>query len=182
MVTKRIIKQKNNLKQTKKTNTSKISPKKFELALFLLKFILIFAIGTVLINILDLSNLTTFESNIVANTVGSIYVDGKIIETNNVFIITNNCLGLLTITVLAGLIFSTRRPNFEKKVVLFLLGAVFLFLINIPRLLLVVISARLGVDPEFIHVITWYIMSVIALLIWFYGVKLYYKKEPNELL
>jgi exosortase/archaeosortase family protein len=168
-------------KNKKKTN----NPKPFEnnknnikIGLFLLKFFVIFTILSTIINLLDLTMLNSWLAYISATTSTNLLVgpglfvlDNVIFLNGNKFIVTNSCTGLVSASILASVIFSLKKPEIKKKIVLLLVGTIILLFFNIPRLMLVLLSAKAGFDAELIHIFTWYIMSGLILLIWYYGTK-----------
>jgi exosortase/archaeosortase family protein len=167
-------------KNKKKTN----NPKPFEnnknntkIGLFLLKFFVIFTILSTIINLLDLTMLNSWLAYISATYTtfiighGLFVLDNVIFLNGNKFIVTNSCTGLVSASILASVIFSLKKPEIKKKIVLVLIGTIILLFFNLPRLMLVLLSPKAGFDADLIHIFTWYIMSGLILLIWYYGTK-----------
>ncbi|MBT4192536.1 MAG: archaeosortase/exosortase family protein [Candidatus Diapherotrites archaeon] len=149
---------------------------------FLIKFFIIYFVLSTIISLLDLSLITNYLAMLTASMLGLEFI-GNIIFVDSVrFIITNYCTGLMSGAILASIIFALKRPELKQKLLLFLFGFCLLLIINIPRLLLVLVSAKVGFDAEIVHTITWFVMSGIILVIWYYGTKSITKNDFNKLL
>jgi len=159
------LKAKNNSKNKDSDET------RLNIILFSLKFFLIYFIAHVLILLPDLSAVNELVAGVVASFFLLETKGAFIIVNNSLFEVTNSCLGLVSAGILAAAIFSLKKPELKKKLALFALGAVILFLINIPRLMLVIYSGLIGFDAELVHEMTWFIMSFFVLAIWFIGLK-----------
>jgi len=171
-----IMKQKRIKRKSEKKDVSKrIKPSKKEsIILFLLKFCVIFFGLAFLINYVDLSFFNNYAASVSSSLVGLENQGNAVIVDEKVFFVTNNCLGLLTASILAALIFSFNEPDLKKKFVLFALGTAIILVANIFRLSLVLFSATIGFDAELVHTLTWFLMSAIVLVIWYYGSKDYF--------
>ena len=177
---------KRKLKNTLNQSTKKIGKKKqiltnFDLLIFSIKFFLIFFTLSFIIEFLDLSIMSNFLTIIVSSILNLPFLDNQIFLNEKIFVISNACLGFSTISILFALIFSLKKPELIKKMSLFIFGAGFIFLINIPRLVVVVFSEIIGFDPDLVHTLTWFFMSLVVLVIFLLATKYYYKKELNEL-
>jgi exosortase/archaeosortase family protein len=106
-----------------------------------------------------------------ASILGLEFIGNIVFVDGSRFIITNYCTGLMSGAILASIIFALKRPEIKQKLLLFLFGFCLLLVINVPRLLLVLASAKAGFDAELIHTITWFVMSVIILVVWYFGTK-----------
>ena len=157
--------------------------KSFKMGLFLGKFFVIFAILTIIIELLDLSMFTSWLASICAVPFG-LEVQGNAIMINGQqFAVTNACTGLMSASILAAVIFALKKPELEKKMTIFIVGLVVLLVANIPRIMLVLWTATLGLDAGLVHTLTWFLMSALILLLWYYGTKLYAKIDDfSELL
>jgi exosortase/archaeosortase family protein len=144
---------------------------------FLIKFLVIFSILNVLIETTNLSVLTQFIASFVASVMGLTSVSNSVLVNGSIFVITNSCTGLVSASILASVIFALKKPSLAKKTVLFFTGLVILLVVNIPRIMLVLLVAKAGFDPELVHEITWFVMSAIILIIWYYGTKRILSKE-----
>jgi exosortase/archaeosortase family protein len=152
-------------------NELNLGSKNTKISLFLIKFFAIFFILTTLVELLDLLFFTEwlafisampFKVNVVSNLV---FVNGEN------FLVTNSCTGLVSASILAAIIFSLKKPLIKQKILLFLFGMGILLVLNIPRLMLVLWSASVGLDAELVHIITWFFMSIFILIIWYFGTK-----------
>jgi len=177
------------MKKAKKHLLSAISPskngqnEKRKLTLFLAKFFGIYFILTLALEFADLSVLTQSIAKIVGDAVG-MAVSGSVLQINShTFTVTNSCTGLASASILAAVIFSLKRPELKKKIGLFVAGTIVLLIANIPRVMLVMVAAQNGYDADLVHALTWFLMSAIILLIWYYGTKKIGKiKDFGELL
>ncbi|MDD3083807.1 MAG: archaeosortase/exosortase family protein [Candidatus ainarchaeum sp.] len=151
--------------------------------IFLLKFFIIFFVIELFILVSNLSFYNSFLAFISSSYLGFLS-EGNIIFINGTkFVVDNSCTGLVSIAILAGITFSLKNIDLFKKTKLFVFGSLILLLANIPRIMIVLISANIGFDAELIHVLTWFFMSVIVLLIWYFGLKNTFKiKDFSELL
>ncbi len=165
----------------KKSIFVKSSFAKNEIVLFLAKFLVIFFILTFLINSVDLSFFSEKEAALVAGVVGLQSQGNAVFLSEKTFFVTNNCLGLITASILAALIFSFKKPDLKKKLGLFAAGFVLIMVVNVFRLWFVLFSATNGFDAELVHTVTWFFMSGVVLFIWYYGSKKCFGKEVYEL-
>jgi exosortase/archaeosortase family protein len=139
--------------------------------LFLIKFFIIYFVLSTIISLLDLSFFTNYLAMLTASILGLEFIGNIVFVDGSRFIITNYCTGLMSGAILASIIFALKRPEIKQKLLLFLFGFCLLLVINVPRLLLVLASAKAGFDAELIHTITWFVMSVIILVVWYFGTK-----------
>ena len=149
--------------------------------LFLIKFFIIFLILSFIIELVNLSFLTEFITFISASYLGLDFVGSTIFVGVSTFIVTNSCTGLVSGAVLIALLFAGKMPTLGKKFFITIFGVCLLLLINIPRVMLVLLFAKVGYDADLVHTITWFVMSGIVLLIWYYGNKAVGIKNFNEL-
>jgi len=158
-------------KNTPKRRISAKSSGTSALLLFVAKFFIIYFILTALLELADLSWLTSAIAFAAAAPMGFAVLGSTVLVNGELFLVTNLCTGLMSASILAAIIFSARRPSFLKKLGLFVAGLVALLVFNIPRLMLVLYSAKLGMDAELVHTLTWFLMSALVLAIWFFGMK-----------
>lgn len=168
----------NNLKNKEKFSKNKSIDARI---LFCIKFFIIFFLLSFIIDRADLSFVNNYLAFLVASIMSLPY-QGNIIFSGKNFLITNMCTGLTTVSILAATIFSMRKPLLKNKLILFLVGSILIFLINIPRIMLVIYSEIFGFDSEIVHTFTWFIMSGVVLLIILFGLKFYYKKDLISIL
>ncbi|MCX6800993.1 MAG: archaeosortase/exosortase family protein [Candidatus Diapherotrites archaeon] len=144
----------------------------FKIAVFLAKFFLLFAFFSYAIEKINLSALNTYIAGITAAIAALPFSGNEIIIPNGEkFIITNLCTGLLSGSILFSIIFSLKRPAMKKKIITFLAGLAVLLLANIPRISIVLVAAKSGFDAELVHTTSWFLMSGLVVLLWYYGTK-----------
>jgi exosortase/archaeosortase family protein len=168
---------KSNLKKITTKNTQNKSNNK-PILIFLLKFFGIFLVLEALITLIDLTRLTNFITTIVANFFNLPYLNNIIFVNSSTFVVTNSCTGLVSLAILAAITLPLKRMQLKKKVLVLGIGAFFLLTINIPRIGVVIYSGLIGFDAELVHELTWFLMSAIILLVWFFGIK-YIQKEKD---
>ncbi len=153
-----------------------------KLILFLVKFFIIFFIISTIIELLNLTFLREFITYLSASYVG-VEFSGTIVSIGlTKFIVVNSCTGLVSGAILIALIFAGRKPKAQKKLILMVFGLCLLLIVNIPRVMLVLISAKVGLDAELVHITTWFLMSAIVIVIWYYGNKALGITNFNELI
>ncbi len=161
----------------KKSNNSSTTSHSKKILVFLIKFFVIFAVAQILIEFAPLAPLNNSIAYISASALNLERNGTEITIGENSFVVSNLCTGLVSASILGAIIFSLRRPKLEKKLALFLLGTIIILLVNIPRVMLVLLAAKIGFNAELVHEITWFIMSGIVLIIWYYGTKRMEKVE-----
>jgi len=89
------------------------------------------------------------------------------------FVIVPECTGIVGTSILAAIIFSLKKPEFKKKLLIFMAGAIPLLILNFIRVLLVTwIGKEFGVDTaEIIHVASWFMSTFLVLGFWYYLTK-----------
>lgn len=170
-------------KKAKKSTVNKATNHSKKILVFLVKFFVIFAVAQTLIEFAPLAPLNNTITEISASALGLESLRSDVVVGEGVFSVTNSCTGLVSVSILGAIIFSLRKPRLRKKLALFLAGAIIIMLINIPRIMLVLFAAKIGFNAELVHELTWFLMSAIILIIWYYGTKRMEKiKEFRELL
>ena len=168
-------------KSNKKSRIEFVFDKK--ILFFLLRFFFIFAALNILIDLAPLGVLNNSIATLSSSLIGLTSKENAIIVGEKVFLVTNSCTGLISVSILAAIIFSLKRPVLRKKIFLFIGGAILILLLNIPRISLILFSAKMGFDAELAHTLTWFFMSAIVLIIWYFGTKKIEEiNEFNELL
>ncbi|MDD3160065.1 MAG: hypothetical protein PHQ98_03795 [Candidatus ainarchaeum sp.] len=150
-------------KNKKKSTKLKLNKRLF----FLLKFFLIFSTLELIIINLNLEFLTKFLTLITATITNLPFHFNQINMNGQLFIITNSCTGLTTIAMFFALIFAFNYPKLEEKIKLFLIGGLILVIINIFRIIFILKYVKLGFDGELIHSLTWLVMSLVCIIIWY---------------
>jgi len=180
---KRAVKAKNARKNSRHLQKKQSFFVEKKLLLFVVKFFVIFAVLSALIELANLSFFTSFIAFVSASFLNAQWLGNVVFIRNSFFIITNSCTGLVSASILASIIFALKKPMLKKKVALFLLGTIILLAANIPRIIFVLYTAKIGFNAEVMHELTWFLMSAIVLTIWYYGTKrIEGIKEFNELL
>jgi exosortase/archaeosortase family protein len=139
--------------------------------IFILKFFLIYSILQILIYFIDLSFLENLIAFFIALMHGLPVNNNTIYFNETLFIIASNCTGLISGSVLAGVVFSLKKPELKEKIKIFLTGAVLLFFINLIRIYLVVLTGILFNLAELMHFISWFAMTAFILFFWIYLTK-----------
>lgn len=153
--------------------------------IFLIKFSIIFIILTTLIELIDLSFAQNFVAQLTANFSRLNFSGINIFVKEDVFAITKLCTGFLSIAILASIIFSLSKPQIGKKIKIFLVGAVALFLLNIVRVILVLeIGKSFGASAaQLFHIISWFSTAALIIIAWYFFTKRITKIENfSELL
>ena len=160
-----------------------ISVQRKKIIWFAVKFFAIFFALHAIIVSAELTLLNQLIAGISASSLGLMHSGNMILTGSGVFFITNSCTGLVSASILAATIFSLKKPGIKAKFAIFFTGLIIIFLANIPRIMLVLAAAQTGLDAELVHTLTWFIMSAIVLIVWYYGTKkIAGIKEFNSLL
>ena len=153
---------------------------------FLAKFA---AIYIVLQAVIQFGPLLPLEEAIASLEAGWIGAEnfGNIIDTggNGLFEISASCTGLVSASVLAAVVFSLRKPKLKKKAMVFAVGAIALFVLNLARVYIVLVSAvQFGIGmSEIVHIVSWFSTAAFILAAWYFGTKRIAKvKDFSELL
>ncbi len=138
-------------------------------AVFLIKFFLIYGILQAVILTAPLDPLENAIASLEATALG-LRAEGSVIGFNSHgFEIVPNCTGLMSISVLAAVIFSLKKPSLKKKLGLLAVGTAILFPANLLRVYLVLLAA-ISFDPGIggsLHITTWFITSAIIVAVWY---------------
>ena len=140
---------------------------------FVLKFFVLFSVLQLLIIIVDITTLQQWIASFAAGWAGLPSEGIGIFVKDGMFLVTENCTGLISSFILGSIIFSLQKPSFPKKITLFLLATLALLIINLFRVYFVVlIGATYGLSAgETVHVISWFVMSAAIIVLWYYGTK-----------
>ncbi len=142
---------------------------------FLLKFFIIFFFLQWLIFFLDISFIQKWVALIEGKFLG-LPVQGILVFVGQQpFEISVNCTGLISAGILASIIFSLKKPGIKLKLATFFLGGIALFFANLVRVYFVLVFAQIfSVQAaELVHIISWFAMSVLILLLWYYSSKVF---------
>jgi exosortase/archaeosortase family protein len=153
--------------------------------IFLAKFFFIFAVLQTAILALDMSLLSETIAKTEAIALG-LESYGKLITVNNeLYSIDANCTGVLSMAIVASIVFSLSKPRLKEKTRIFLSTSLVLFLLNLLRILLVLWTAKtFGPGPTgTVHIIAWFSTAAFILGLWYYSTKKIAKVEDfSELL
>jgi exosortase/archaeosortase family protein len=137
--------------------------------IFIIKFFVIFAILTLILETINFAFLQEFLTSIVAKILALQFEGNKIMIGTNTYIINNFCTGLLSGSIFIAIVFAFRKPEIKIKTLIALLGIIGLFLINILRLLLVLLVGTIDFSlAETTHIISWFLMSAAIIAFWYY--------------
>jgi exosortase/archaeosortase family protein len=154
-------------------------------ALFLVKFFAIFFVLQAIILFLSLNFLEQSLASFEAGLLG-LQVNGNTVFVNgNSFSVDANCTGLLSVAILAAIVFSLRKPKLEKKFLVFFVSGALLLLLNVPRLFFVLWAAKeYGVSvAEAVHELSWFSTGIFILFFWFFATRKIAKiKDFSQLL
>ncbi len=153
--------------------------------LFLARFFIIFAVLQALVLAASLNSVEQAIALFEAKMLG-LQSQGYIVFVGaERFSIDANCTGLLSTAVVAAIVFSLSKPELKKKLTIFFSAGLLLFALNIPRLYLVLWTAKEfgAAAAETVHVITWFSTAAFILLLWFFATKKIAKvKDFSQLL
>jgi len=151
-------------------------------AVFLIKFFAIYIVLQSAIVVAPIEPLKEGIASFEAGLLGLEYEGNSIIFNGHRAEIVANCTGLMSISVLAAIVFSLKRPAFKKKLGLFMAGAAVLFPVNLFRVYLVLLAANEFELETFeaIHTTTWFAMSAAILILWYYLTKRVTKEKELE--
>lgn len=121
-----------------------------------------------IIEFLDLIIINNFLAEYSAKFFGLSYSNNIIFVNGINFIVTNFCTGFVSVAILFSVIFSFNKPTIYNKTIIFVLGALILLVFNFFRIIFVIKMALIGFDAELVHTITWFIMSFLILIFWYY--------------
>ncbi|MDD5147886.1 MAG: archaeosortase/exosortase family protein [Candidatus ainarchaeum sp.] len=140
---------------------------------FIIKFFIIFFALQFLILALPLAPVRDFIAGTEGNALGMAVDGNRIFFGERGFEVTNSCTGLVSGAILAAVIFPLKKPGLKKKLAMAISGALVLFLLNFPRIWLVLAIARnYGAGlAELLHEITWITTALLVLLVWYFAAK-----------
>ncbi len=135
---------------------------------FLLKFFALYAVMQFLILVAPLGFLQEFIAATEATMLGLEAKGSTILFNDHRFEIVANCTGLMSISVLAAIVFSLKKPELKKKIGLLAAGAAILFPLNLLRVYFVLLAATTNPNiAESLHMLTWFAMSAAILILWY---------------
>ncbi len=153
--------------------------------LFLVKFGLIFSVLHFLVWSLPLTFLENWIALLQANLFHLPLNENMIFLSEQRILINPSCTGLISISILAAIIFSLSRPEIKQKIKIFLAAAAIMFVLNLIRIYFVLwIGINFGENLiGIVHEISWMTTALFIIALWYYFTKKITKvKEFNELL
>lgn len=137
--------------------------------LFLIKFFIIFAFLHTILLIVDLSIIENAIAEFGAGMYGLGSTGNRIILDGQSFVIVPSCTGLVSSIVLASIVFALKKPELEKKFLIFIVGSVLLMIMNLFRVLFVLwFAIGYGAEvAEIVHVISWFFVAIVVIALWF---------------
>ena len=141
--------------------------------IFLVKFFAIFLSLEFFVFGTNLTFLQEFIARTQAELLGLRNVKNLIFVSDGIFEIVPECTGIVSTSILASIIFSLKKPEMKKKLFIFGLGFVLLFIWNYLRVLSVIwTGVEFGIEnAEILHVISWFTTSGLVLVLWYYFTK-----------
>ena len=141
--------------------------------IFLVKFFAIYLVLQAMILMAPLGWLQNFIASLEAGLLGLESTANAIQAGGGTFVIAANCTGLVSASILAAVVFSLKKPEFKKKLLVFAAGTVALMLLNIVRIYLVLLVATsFGTAlADTAHTISWFTTAALVLVAWYFGTK-----------
>ncbi|MFH1545537.1 MAG: exosortase/archaeosortase family protein [archaeon] len=134
---------------------------------------MIFALLHLIVWSVDLSFLENSIASFEAGLTG-LESNGNIIAINAQKIEINpSCTGLISISILAAVIFSLRKPELKKKIIIFAAGGISLLLLNLLRVYFVIVVGKTyGIAAgEIAHELSWLSTAIFIIVLWYYLTK-----------
>jgi exosortase/archaeosortase family protein len=141
--------------------------------IFLVKFFAIYFVLQAVILLAPLGWMQNFIALLEAGLLGLKSSANAIQAGGGTFIIAANCTGLVSASILAAVVFSLKKPEFKKKLLVFVTGSFALMLLNLVRLYLVLlVASSFGVGlADTAHTISWFTTAALVLVAWYFGTK-----------
>ncbi len=142
-------------------------------ALFLAKFFAAFFALEAAVNYFGFPLLQEFIASTQAGMLGLTSAGSLVFAKEGIFDINPSCTGLVSSSILFAIIFSLRKPEMQKKIVIFLSGAALLLILNYFRVLAVLWTAReFGPGAaEIVHIASWFSTTAFVLALWYFFTK-----------
>lgn len=153
--------------------------------LFLIKFTLIFSVLHFLVWAVPTTLIQQWIALIQANAF-NLPVNGNLMLIESQKILINpSCTGLISISIIAAIIFSLNKPEIKQKIQIFLAASAAMFVLNLLRIYFVLwVGINYGIRLiSLVHEISWMTTAVFIVILWYFFTKKITKvKEFNELL
>ncbi|MBU2477190.1 archaeosortase/exosortase family protein [Candidatus Micrarchaeota archaeon] len=153
--------------------------------MFLVKFGVIFSVLHFLVWTVPTEFLQKWIAGIQAGFFGLTIQNNLLFIEAQKILINPSCTGLISISILAAIIFSLRKPEIKQKIQIFIGASIVMFLLNLLRIYFVLwIGLEFGIQwIDLVHEISWMTTAVFIIGLWYYFTKKITKvKEFNELL
>ena len=137
--------------------------------IFIGKFIVIFSVLEFIIFNLDMSFLQFFIAQTQADFFNLQFRNNLIFVKDGAFVIVPSCTGVVSGSILAGIVFSLKKPELKRKIGIFLAGLAGLIILNYLRVMFVIWTGKefgLGVG-DLVHVVTWLFTAIFVIGAWF---------------
>ena len=140
---------------------------------FLGKFFAIYLILQAVIQLAPLQPLQEAIAGVEAGVLGLESLGNRIETSSGAFIINASCTGLVSASVLAAVIFALRKPDLKTKLLMFVIGAIALFLLNLLRVYLVLlVGINYGAgEADLTHTVSWFSTAALILAAWYVAVR-----------
>ena len=136
---------------------------------FIGKFVVIFSVLEFIIFNVDMSFLQFFITQTQANFFNLQFRNNLIFVKDGTFAIVPSCTGVVSGSILAGIVFSLKKPELKKKIGVFLAGLAALLFLNYFRIMFVIwVGKEYGLEiADWVHVVTWLFTAVFVIGAWF---------------
>jgi len=153
--------------------------------MFLVKFTVIFSVLHYLVWTIPTEVLQNFIALFQSNLLGLNIQNNLLFLENQRVLINPSCTGLVSISIIAAIIFSLRKPEIKQKIQIFLVAGIIMFFLNLLRIYFVLwVGINFGQELiGIVHEISWMTTALFIIGLWYYFTKRITKiKEFNELL
>ncbi|MDO8647466.1 MAG: hypothetical protein Q7R70_03550 [Candidatus Diapherotrites archaeon] len=151
---------------------------------FALKFFIIFSVLYALLFILDFSPIENWLASLEAGFLGLNAVGNSVSINDFTYVISQSCIGLFSGIVLFAIIFACKKPGLKAKIAMAIAGAAALFLLNIPRVYLVLWAGQ-NFGPsaaDLTHFASWFATTFFIIAVWYLLAEKIVGKEFKELI
>ncbi|MFH1752427.1 MAG: exosortase/archaeosortase family protein [archaeon] len=150
---------------------------------FALKFLVIFAVLYLIVFLADTKGIENNLAELEGQLTG-VNVQGNQLNVNgNNLEINYSCTGLFSTILIIALVFSLRKPEIDKKLYIIVVSVIVLMLFNVLRVFMVIETAKNDFSlASNVHVIGWFISTLLVLGLWYYLTKKFTGKKLNKLI
>lgn len=135
---------------------------------FLARFTLIFFFTQLALILFPLTGVQNSVAQLIGEWTHVEYSHSLLYTVNGWFDVTPFCLGLTTLSILAGMVFGFTYPSLRKRIAFFIGAGAALLILNLFRIVFVVeIGKRWGIGAaDALHTFTWFVFTALAVLAW----------------